>query len=52
MDLLTSVGGLFGPLGALVIALGALGLAAVTAGVDSRPGIEDDHQRTSHTGDR
>jgi hypothetical protein len=52
MDLLATVGGLFAPLGAFVIALGALGIAAVTAGVDSRPSIGDDHQRPSQTGDR
>ncbi len=52
MDVAMGLGWLVGPLGAFVVALGALGLAAITAGADSRPGIEDDHQRTTEDGSR
>ncbi len=45
MDVAMGIGWLVGPVGALLVALGALGLAAVTSGADSRPGIGDDHQR-------
>ena len=52
MELITSAAWLVGPLGAFVVALGVLGLAAVTAGADSRPGIGDDHRRPTNGGDR
>jgi hypothetical protein len=49
MDASMVLGWLVGPLGAFVVALGALGLAAMTAGADSRPGMGDDHQRTTES---